>query len=57
MQRLVLYDDRTLAGTGAKLNTALTGHAAGLPDTYGFSADELAALMTQWRNRAVERVH
>jgi hypothetical protein len=38
----------------AKLNAAVAGHAGGLPDTYGLSADELAALMTRWCNRAVE---
>jgi len=55
MQRMVLYDDFNLKGAVAKLNAALTGHAAGLPDTYGFSADELAALMTDWRKRALDR--
>jgi hypothetical protein len=41
MQRFVLYDDRNLTDAAARLNAALTGHAAGVPDTYGFSADEL----------------
>jgi len=36
-----------------KLNTALTGHNAAIPETYGFSAEALADLMAQWRERAV----
>ena len=56
MQRFVLYDDRAHTGAVAKLSAAMTGHAAGLPDTYGLSADELAALMTSWRSRALAQV-
>jgi hypothetical protein len=36
----------------ARLNVALSGHNAGLVDTYGFSAEVLADLMAQWRERA-----
>jgi len=55
-QRMVVYDDRTAQGVVAKLNAAVAGYAAGLPDTYGISADELAALMTRWRSRALAQV-
>jgi hypothetical protein len=55
-QRMVVYDDRTAQGVVAKLNAAVAGYAAGLPDTYGLSADELAALMTSWRSRALAQV-
>jgi hypothetical protein len=53
---MVVYDDRTAQGVVAKLNAAVAGYAAGLPDTYGLSADELAALMTSWRSRALAQV-
>lgn len=33
-----------------KLNRAIAGCDAALPDTYGMSAEELASLMNQWRN-------
>jgi len=36
----------------APLNAALTGHAEALPDTYGKKAEELAALMNEWRGRS-----
>jgi len=39
--------------TVAKLNVSLVGRNAGLPDTYGLSADVLADLMDRWRDRAV----
>ena len=35
-----------------KLNRAISGCDAAVPDTYGLSAYDLAALMTQWRERA-----
>jgi hypothetical protein len=53
MQRMVVYDDRTLTGGIAKLNAAIAGKGAGLPDTYGLSADEIARLMSSWRDRAL----
>jgi hypothetical protein len=37
----------------AKANTALFGRNAGLPDTYGLSHEQLASLMTRWRDRAL----
>jgi len=33
------------------LNRTLTGHEAGLADTYGLKAEELATLMNDWRSR------
>ncbi len=36
-----------------KLSSALSGYEAGLPETYGgLSAEELAAMMNDWRERA-----
>jgi len=32
------------------LNRTLTGHEAGLADTYGLKAEELAKLMNDWRS-------
>jgi hypothetical protein len=53
-QILVCYDDSGAARSSlAKMNIAITGHNSALPETYGLSADDLARLMTQWRNRAL----
>ena len=53
-QRLVGYDNINMAGWKlAKLNVAITGRNCALSDTYGLSADDLAWLMTLWRDRAV----
>jgi hypothetical protein len=53
-QMMVVYDDAKQSGKGlAQLNVAIAGRGAGLPDTYGLSADDLAQLMAQWRDRAV----
>jgi hypothetical protein len=55
-QKMVMYDDATQRGKSlAQLNVAIAGRGAGLPDTYGLSADDLAQLMAQWRDRAVAR--
>jgi hypothetical protein len=55
-QKMVVYDDvKQSGGSLATMNVAIVGHNAGLPDTYGFSADDLAHLMAQWRDRAVAR--
>ena len=36
-----------------KLSSALSGYEAGLPETYaGLSAEELAAMLNDWRERA-----
>lgn len=54
LQKIVVYDDAGTMGDGlAKVNASLVGRNAGLGDTYGLSADDLAAVMRQWRNRAL----
>jgi hypothetical protein len=53
-QKMVVYDDITQSTKSiAKLNVGLVGRNSGLPDTYGHSADNLAQLMAQWRERAL----
>jgi hypothetical protein len=56
----VVYDDANEKRnslwqmTLAQWYASLVGRNAGLPDTYGLSADELANLMNQWRERALK---
>ena len=52
--KLVAFDDAQAHATklGA-MNHALMGHTAGLPDSYGLSHEDLAALMNRWRERAL----
>jgi hypothetical protein len=53
-QRLVVYDDLTQTPrTLTRINVSITGRNAALGDTYGLSADDLARLMTAWRERAL----
>jgi hypothetical protein len=52
-QKLVAFDDATITGGIAQMSVDISGHNAALPDSYGFSVDDLAALMTRWRDRAV----
>jgi hypothetical protein len=55
-QPMVVYDDTTQSTKSlARINIAIVGRNAGLPDTYGLSADDLARLMAQWRERALGR--
>jgi hypothetical protein len=55
-QKLVVYDDINVTGRKiAQLNVAIAGHNAGLPDTYGLSAHDLARLMMLWQARAMRR--
>lgn len=52
-QKMVSFDDASASTKFvAKLSTGIAGHNSALPDTYGMSADELARLMTQWRDHA-----
>jgi hypothetical protein len=58
--KFVVYDDVNLAGRAftmikliAMLNIVTTGKNAGLANTYGLSAADLARVMTQWRERAL----
>jgi hypothetical protein len=51
---MVVFDDAEAKRRAlAALNVTLVGHNSALPDTYGFEAADLAALMAQWRERAV----
>jgi hypothetical protein len=51
---IVIYDDVSAApGIFRTLNAAIARRNAWLPDTYGLSADNLAAVMAQWRERAL----
>jgi hypothetical protein len=53
-REMIVFDNaEAKGGTLAALNKGLVGHNSGLPDTYGFKAADLAALMAQWRERAV----
>jgi hypothetical protein len=51
-QRMVGFDDATASRAISALNTAIAGHNAALPDTYGFYVDDLAELLQRWRDRA-----
>jgi hypothetical protein len=54
MSTMAVYDDTNPSGwVMAKLNMAVCGRNAGLPDTYGLAARDLAGLMTRWRERAM----
>jgi hypothetical protein len=52
--KMVVYDDdagkHNLLG---EISKGLVGRNAGLPDTYGLAAADLASVMTGWRERAV----
>lgn len=51
--RMVGYDDDKLKGFGADFSRDKLGRNAALPDSYGLSLDELARLLTEWRERAL----
>lgn len=52
-KRMVGYDDDRLKGFGAEFSRGTIGRNAALPDTYRLSVEELARLMTEWRERAL----
>jgi hypothetical protein len=54
--KMVVFDvlGKPDAGLTA-INRQLVGAQAGLPDTYGRSAKDLAALLNQWQARALQR--
>jgi hypothetical protein len=55
-QKWVVYDDVNVSTKRiAKFNVGIVGRNGALPDTYGLSADNLAQLMAQWRERALAR--
>lgn len=52
--KTVRYNDTQWSGWRlARWETAKLDYNAVLPDTYGMSADDLAALMVQWRDRVL----
>lgn len=55
---MVGYDQDGLKGAGADFSRNAIGRNAALPDTYGLSVEELARLLTEWRERALaQRPH
>ena len=53
-KKMVFFDDaRAKANALGQLNVSMVGRNSGVPDTYGFSAEDLANLMAQWRERAM----
>ena len=53
-KKMVLYNHAGAKNsTLGKLNAGLVGRNGAIPDTYGMSADALASLLAQWRERAV----
>ena len=56
-QKMVGFDLAGADGTRylAELSKSVAGVHAGLPDTYGLRAEDLAALMNEWRDRALNR--
>jgi hypothetical protein len=54
-KEFVLFDmakDYPVAAKARRATRMLTGGEGALPDTYGKSAEELATLMNEWRERA-----
>jgi hypothetical protein len=57
-KRMVGYDVDGLKGVAAEFSRDAIGRNAALPDTYRLSFEELARLMTGWRQRALaQRPH
>ena len=57
--KMVVFDYRPDVDSFRRMravNKALTGHDAGLADTYGLKAEELASLMNAWRSRFADRL-
>ena len=52
--RMVVYDDAGRSSTLGAINSGLVGRSSALPDTYGLSHEELAALLNEWRRRALD---
>jgi hypothetical protein len=54
-RKLVVFDFSKLhqgQEFARKFGSAMVGYEAGLPDNYGLSAEELAATLNEWRERA-----
>ena len=52
---LVVYDDAGASGRLAKANAGITGRNSGLPDSFGWPHEDLAAFLNAWRGRALFR--
>jgi hypothetical protein len=48
---MVVFDDAGVKRS--KLGGILMGRNSAVPDTYGLSAEELAHIMSRWRERAL----
>jgi hypothetical protein len=55
-QRFVVFNHTRTGRRLAAVNKFIAGRSASLPDTYGLSSDDLAQVMTQWRERAAATV-
>jgi hypothetical protein len=58
LNKMVLFDyarSYTRSARARAVASALTGAEAGLPDTYGRSAEELTILLNDWRSRATRK--
>jgi len=57
-KQMVGYDDDKLKGFGADFSRDKLGRNGALPDNYGLSVEDLARLLTEWRERALaQRSH
>ncbi|GGA84554.1 hypothetical protein GCM10011491_10110 [Brucella endophytica] len=55
LTKLVAFDDAAVAASRiAYINKKFISHTSALPDTYGFTHDELAALLNAWRAKALK---
>jgi hypothetical protein len=51
---MVVFDDAAIEiGAVAEFNRSVVGRIGGLPDTYGMDAWSMAAMMNEWRTRAL----
>jgi hypothetical protein len=54
-KQMLGYDNDGLQGVGADFSRNAIGRNSALPDAYGLSLEDLARLMTEWRERALAR--
>ena len=53
---MVVYDDSKAKGTTlGSINAGIIGRNAALPDSYGYSPEELVTLLNGWRERALSK--
>ena len=56
LQTMVAFDHARAEDSAlAKANRILVGRTSGLPDNYSLSYEDLAAIMNEWRARAISR--